>query len=100
MVRGLLRMAGSRLAGPVNLGNPEERTILDLAEKILKKTRSSSKVEFKPLPKDDPTRRKPDIGLAKAELDWTPQVSLDQGLEKTIAYFKRFFGSPRKRRGP
>jgi UDP-glucuronate decarboxylase len=74
--------------GPMNLGNPGEFTILELAEKVVAMTGSRSKIVFKPLPYDDPTQRQPDITLARKELGWTPQVPLDEGLEKTIAYFK------------
>ena len=73
--------------GPVNIGNPDEFTIRQLAEKIILMTNSSSKLEFKDLPSDDPTQRCPDISLAKKEFDWEPQVKLEDGLEKTIAYF-------------
>lgn len=74
--------------GPVNLGNPGEFTILELAQKVLDVTGSGVKPVFKPLPSDDPRQRQPDIGLAKAKLGWEPKVSLDQGLRRTIAYFK------------
>lgn len=73
--------------GPVNCGNPDEFTILELAEKIIKLIGSSSKINFKPLPQDDPMRRQPDISLAKKILKWEPVVSLDEGLKKTIDYF-------------
>ncbi len=73
--------------GPVNIGNPGEFTIMELAQKVIKLTNSKSKIVQMPLPADDPTQRKPDITLAKAKLGWEPKVSLDQGLPKTIAYF-------------
>jgi len=73
--------------GPVNMGNPEEFTIRQLAEAILRITGSSSKVISKPLPADDPVRRCPDIRLAREKLGWSPTVSLEEGLEKTVAYF-------------
>ena len=73
--------------GPVNLGNPEEITILELAEKILNLTGSRSKILFKPLPPDDPERRQPDITLAKEKLGWAPKISLEEGLKRTIEYF-------------
>ena len=76
-------------SGPVNTGNPVEFTVLELAEKVIKITGSKSTIDFKPLPQDDPTQRQPDITLAKDKLDWVPQVKLDQGLVKTIEYFKR-----------
>lgn len=74
--------------GPVNLGNPGEFTMLELAEKVLALTGSKSKIVYKPLPQDDPTQRKPVIDLAKKELDWGPKVVLDEGLKKTITYFE------------
>lgn len=73
--------------GPVNIGNPDEFTIRQLAEKVIAMTNSSSELVFMDLPSDDPTQRRPDISMAKRELDWEPQVKLEQGLEKTIAYF-------------
>ena len=74
-------------SGPVNLGNPNEMTIVDLAKKVIALTSSSSKIVQRPLPKDDPTRRQPDISFAKSELGWTPKVDLETGLKKTIADF-------------
>ena len=74
--------------GPVNLGNPEEIPLLEVAEKIIKLTKSSSKITHKPLPPDDPLRRSPDISLAKKKLGWEPRVKLEEGLEKTISHFK------------
>jgi UDP-glucuronate decarboxylase len=74
--------------GPVNLGNPTEFTILELAKKVIKLTGSGSKVIFEDLPEDDPTRRRPDISLAKEKLNWEPKVELDGGLKKTVEYFK------------
>ncbi len=90
LVDALIRLMNSTDAftGPVNLGNPGEFTILELAEKILELTGSKSKIEHKPLPQDDPVRRQPDITLAKTELEWQPHVALDDGLAETIAYFK------------
>jgi len=89
LIQGLLALMGAEdFTGPVNLGNPEEHTILEVAEKIIKLTKSASKIVFKPLPADDPVRRRPNISLAKKKLSWTPCVKLDEGLEKTIAYFK------------
>jgi len=73
--------------GPVNIGNPDEFTIRQLAERVIELTNSSSKLEFRELPSDDPTQRKPDISLAKSVLDWEPKVKLDEGLVKTIEYF-------------
>ena len=74
--------------GPVNIGNPGEFTIKELAEKVIELTGSKSKLTFKDLPLDDPTRRKPDISLAKKELKWEPHIGLEEGLKKTIEYFK------------
>ena len=77
------------ITGPINIGNPNEFTMLELAELVLKLTSSQSKLIFKPLPEDDPKQRQPDIGLAKAKLDWEPKVMLEDGLKETIAYFKK-----------
>ena len=74
--------------GPINLGNPEECTILELAERILRLTKSTRELIFKPLPFDDPQQRKPDISLAKSTINWQPKISLEDGLKKTINYFK------------
>lgn len=94
MVDGIIKMMNSPkgFTGPVNLGNPEEFTILELAEMILKLTKSKSKIVFKPLPQDDPKQRQPDITLAKSRLNWEPKVPLQEGLIKTIEYFKAFLG--------
>ena len=78
-----------KLIGPINLGNSSEFTILELAEKILALTGSKSKLVFKPLPLDDPKVRRPDITLAKKYLNWSPQIKLDEGLNKTIEYFNK-----------
>jgi len=91
LVEGMLRMMATsdKITGPVNLGNPDEFTILELAEKIIKLTKSKSKLIFKPLPQDDPTQRKPDISLAIKTLDgWKPKVKLEDGLVPSIEYFK------------
>jgi UDP-glucuronate decarboxylase len=79
----------SDFTGPVNIGNPGEFTMLDLAEKVISLTGSRSKLVFKPLPSDDPKQRQPDIHLAQQMLDWQPKVSLEDGLKETIAYFSR-----------
>lgn len=91
MVDGIIRMMESRegVTGPVNLGNPDEFTIEQIAEKIIEKTGSQSPLTFKPLPQDDPQQRQPDISLAKKLLDWEPKTSLDKGLDKAIAYFSK-----------
>ncbi len=89
MVRGITGMmnAPDDLIGPVNLGNPVEHTILELAEMILDLCNSKSKIIFKQLPQDDPLRRKPDISLAREKLSWEPVVNIKDGLKKTIQYF-------------
>jgi UDP-glucuronate decarboxylase len=85
----LLMMASpADFTGPVNIGNPTEFTMLQLAETVLRLTASTSKLVFKPLPQDDPRQRKPDISLANKVLGWLPRVSLDDGLKETIAYFR------------
>lgn len=91
LIEGLYRMMKSPadITGPVNMGNPVEVTMLELAERILRQTGSKSKLCTKPLPQDDPRQRQPDIGAAKRALDWQPQVSLEDGLNETIAYFRR-----------
>jgi UDP-glucuronate decarboxylase len=90
LIDGMVRMMGSEsFTGPVNLGNPEEFTILALAKKIIAMTGSRSKIVFKPLPSDDPTQRQPDIGLAKQKLGWQPKVTVDEGFKTTIDYFKK-----------
>ena len=90
LIDGMVRMMGSEnFTGPVNLGNPEEFTILALAKKIIAMTGSRSKIVFKPLPSDDPTQRQPDIGLAKQKLGWEPKVSVDEGFKTTIDYFRK-----------
>ena len=95
LVDGFIRLMGSsdEFTGPVNLGNPREFTIKELAEKIIDMTGSKSKLAFKPLPHDDPTQRQPDITLAKKELDWEPKIKLEEGLIKTITYFEDFLKS-------
>ena len=79
--------------GPVNVGNPQELRMLDIAQCILDLTGSRSTLEFRPLPADDPTQRCPDISLARRELDWRPTVGLRDGLMRTIAYFERLLSS-------
>jgi len=97
LVEGIIKMMNSRedFVGPVNLGNPEEFTILNLAKKIIKLTDSKSKIIYQPLPEDDPKRRKPNIELAKKELKWEPKINLDEGLKKTISYFERLLSNER-----
>ena len=90
MVEGLIRMmeGPDDLVGPVNLGNPTEHSILELAQLIISLAGSPSVLEFFPAPEDDPKRRQPDIELARRELDWEPKVAVEEGLEKTIYYFR------------
>ncbi len=90
LIEGFVRLMGAddAITGPMNLGNPNEFTIRQLAETVLKLTGSSSKLIDKPLPEDDPTQRCPDIYMAKKELDWQPTIELEEGLERTIAYFR------------
>lgn len=89
LIRGLMAiMESNDIIGPVNLGNPSECTIIELAEKIIGLTKSSSQVVFKPLPEDDPVRRCPDISLMREKLNWNPEVELEEGLLKTIEYFR------------
>jgi UDP-glucuronate decarboxylase len=90
LVDGLTRLMESPddFTGPVNLGNPSEFTIRQLAEKVIALTGSRSKVETRPLPTDDPRQRQPDISLAKSALQWAPKTPLDEGLKKAIAYFE------------
>ncbi len=91
LVEGMIRMmdTSDSVIGPINIGNPIEFTILELAEKILKSTGSGSKLVFKPLPADDPTQRQPDISKARDILNWQPKVELEEGLARTIEYFKK-----------
>lgn len=90
LVDGMVRMMNNeKFVGPVNLGNPNEITIKELAEKIIKATNSNSKIIYKSLPKDDPVKRKPEITLARENLSWAPRITLDEGIEKAIIYFKQ-----------
>ena len=90
MVEGLIKIMNiEKLTKPVNLGNPKEFTILELAETVIKLTGTRSKIAFKPLPQDDPIQRQPDITLAKSKLGWQPKVELEEGLKRTIPYFKK-----------
>ncbi len=90
LIDGMVRMMNGSddFVGPVNMGNPTEFTILELAEKIISATGSQSRIVFRPLPQDDPLQRKPDITLAKEKLQWEPGTALEEGLQSTIAYFK------------
>lgn len=94
LIEGMYRLMNSRegFTGPVNIGNPGEFTMLELAQKVIKLTDSKSKLVFLPLPQDDPMQRKPVIDLARKELGWEPTINLEEGLEKTISYFKSELG--------
>ncbi|MDR3281198.1 MAG: SDR family oxidoreductase [Synergistaceae bacterium] len=94
LIDGMIKLMESdaNFTGPVNVGNPDEFTILELARKVISMTESGSKMVFKPLPQDDPLQRRPDIGLAEKMLKWKPETKLDEGLGKTIAYFKTMPG--------
>jgi UDP-glucuronate decarboxylase len=90
LIEGFLRLMNCEdFTGPVNVGNPGEFTILELAENVIRLTGSKSKIIFKPLPQDDPLQRKPDISLAKEKLGWEPAIPLEEGLNRTIAYFSK-----------
>ncbi|MDA8392621.1 MAG: SDR family oxidoreductase [Actinomycetota bacterium] len=91
LVRGLVCMIDSEETGPVNLGNPAELTVADLASTVIRLTGSSSRLERRPLPEDDPTRRRPDISLAERLLGWRPTVGPEEGLERTIEWFRSAF---------
>jgi len=92
LIEGMIRMMDTPddFTGPVNLGNPGEFTMLELAEKVIKKIGGKSKIVFRPLPSDDPKMRRPDITVAKRELGWEPKVPLDEGLDHIIAYFREY----------
>lgn len=98
LVEGMMRMmekTEDAFTGPMNLGNPSEFTILELANKVIELTGSNSKIEYMPLPSDDPIQRKPDISLAKKMIEWEPDIKLEQGLKKTIAYFESRLNKPK-----
>jgi len=92
LVEGLCRLLFSAHPGPVNIGNPDEMTMLELAKVIVEMTGSKSEITFRPLPEDDPKIRQPDITLANELLDWSPKITLEDGLTRTIAYFKQALG--------
>jgi UDP-glucuronate decarboxylase len=96
LIEGFMKLMGTPddFTGPVNLGNPDEFTILELAKKVIKMTKSKSKIVFKPLPQDDPTQRQPNITLAKKHLKWKPKVKLEDGLKETIKYFRKLMKDP------
>ena len=95
LIDGLIKLMESddNFTGPVNLGNPYEFTIKDLAEKVIKLTDSSSKIIYQPLPENDPVRRQPDISMAQKMLEWEPTIQLDDGLKDTIKYFTKILSS-------
>lgn len=93
LIEGIARLLVSEVPEPVNIGNPIERTVLELASEVLRLTGSSSGIEHTPLPVDDPKVRQPDISLARRELDWEPTMTLDAGLDRTIAYFRELRGA-------
>jgi UDP-glucuronate decarboxylase len=97
LIEGFVRLMdrSGDFPGPINLGNSGEFTIMQLAEKVLELTGSRSKIEFRPLPADDPKQRKPDASLAKKLLDWEPKISLDEGLGRTVEYFERLIRDER-----
>jgi UDP-glucuronate decarboxylase len=101
MIDGFVKLMNSRddFTGPVNLGNPNEFTILELAEKVIKLTKSRSRIIFKSLPHDDPTQRQPEIGLAKKRLRWKPAVELEAGLRETVKYFKKVLAGTAEKSG-
>ena len=88
LINGIIAMIDSTEVGPVNLGNPEERTVTEISELVLKITESSSKLEYHPLPTDDPTRRRPSIALASERLGWRPLVDIEDGLTRTVEFLK------------
>ena len=92
MVKGLMLLMKTPddVTGPINLGNPEEHSVLEIAQRILRLTASKSKIIFEPLPQDDPEKRRPDISLAQKVCGWSPKISLEEGLPKTIDYFENF----------
>ena len=90
LIEGLIRMMRHPSeVGPINLGNPGEFSILELAERVLRLTGSKSRIEFRPLPQDDPVQRQPDISRARQVLEWQPKVALEDGLQETIRWFKK-----------
>ena len=95
LINGLITIMATEnsFTGPINLGNPFECTVVELANKIINLTNSRSKIVFQPLPEDDPKQRRPDIGLAQSKLNWSPETPLDDGLKQTIRYFKDYLNS-------
>ena len=101
LVDGLVRLmeSANEIAGPINIGNPDEFTIRQLAEQVLAKVGGTSRLAMRPLPSDDPRQRQPDISLARERLGWEPRTPLDQGLDATVAYFRRAVGTPMRPAG-
>jgi len=99
LIRGLMALmeTGPETTGPINIGNPNEFTVRELAEKVIALIGSSSQIVQEPLPQDDPKQRQPDITKAKEVLGWQPSIELEQGLVKTVDYFRRFVCPPRRR---
>ena len=95
LIEGILRLSRSDEHLPVNIGNPDEFTILECAQAVLEVTGSKSELRFEDLPEDDPTRRCPDISKARDVLDWQPQVSLKEGLQRSVEYFRAMLRTPR-----
>jgi len=95
LVEGILRFMATEkgFIGPINLGNPSEHSILEIAEIVVELVGSNSKIIFEPLPEDDPKQRQPDISLAKSKLEWKPKTPLKEGLEKTIQYFNQLLSN-------
>ena len=95
LIEGMLRMMDTEagFTGPVNLGNPQEFSIREIAEQVIRLTKSKSRIKFKPLPQDDPRQRQPDIALARKRLKWRPTVDLDDGLKETIGYFRKLLAA-------
>ena len=95
LINGLITIMATEnsFTGPINLGNPFECTVVELANKVINLTNSRSKIVFQPLPEDDPKQRRPDIGLAQSKLNWSPEIPLDDGLKQTIRYFKDYLES-------
>ena len=91
LIEGIYKFMNSEFTGPINLGNPEEFTIIELAKKVIEKIDPSLEIEYKKLPEDDPKRRRPDIKLAKEVIQWEPKICLSEGLDRTIEYFKSFY---------
>lgn len=97
LVDGIVRMMESESIGPINLGNPDEYRVIDIAKKIIVMTKSSSRISFVARPKDDPSKRKPDISMAKELLSFKPKVSLEEGLKRTIEYFRKVLEKKQRR---